>query len=220
MAITLTRSAADHVARFIQKRGKGVGIRLGVKTSGCSGMAYKLEFADETVPEEMLAAFDDTAGMPLARRLLGALAASVIGGVLIALAASGPDTASVEAPPEPARRTATSAGTPTDAAPPLADYAASARSEKGDAAPVLFAPAGGFIAVSREPAAEATPKRPEEPTLRDARSDGSHSAPSIPDPREDPTPAEPTMARSEARDGASPRRSLPAAPTPMTTPDR
>ena len=54
MAITLTRSAAEQVARFIQKRGKGVGIRLGVKTSGCSGMAYKLEFADETVDEDVI----------------------------------------------------------------------------------------------------------------------------------------------------------------------
>ncbi|MCB1960705.1 MAG: iron-sulfur cluster assembly protein IscA [Rhodocyclaceae bacterium] len=54
MAITLTQSAANHVARFIEKRGKGVGIRLGVKTSGCSGMAYKLEFADETAPEDVI----------------------------------------------------------------------------------------------------------------------------------------------------------------------
>lgn len=46
MAITLTEKAAKHVARSIEKRGKGVGLRLGVKTSGCSGMAYQLEFAD------------------------------------------------------------------------------------------------------------------------------------------------------------------------------
>ena len=37
---------------FIAKRGKGFGIRLGVKTSGCSGMAYKLEFADASEPED------------------------------------------------------------------------------------------------------------------------------------------------------------------------
>ena len=54
MAITLSQRAADHVARFIEKRGKGVGIRLGVKTSGCSGMAYKLEFADEISPEDIV----------------------------------------------------------------------------------------------------------------------------------------------------------------------
>jgi iron-sulfur cluster assembly protein len=44
--ITMTESAAKHVANFLSKRGKGIGIRLGVKTSGCSGMAYKLEFVD------------------------------------------------------------------------------------------------------------------------------------------------------------------------------
>ena len=44
MSITLTESAARHVQRYLEKRGKGVGLRLGVKTSGCSGMAYKLEF--------------------------------------------------------------------------------------------------------------------------------------------------------------------------------
>ena len=48
MAISLSESAARHVSNFIAKRGKGFGIRLGVKTSGCSGMAYKLEFVDNT----------------------------------------------------------------------------------------------------------------------------------------------------------------------------
>ncbi len=46
MAITLTENAARHVLAFLAKRGKGIGLRLGVRTSGCSGMAYKLEFAD------------------------------------------------------------------------------------------------------------------------------------------------------------------------------
>lgn len=46
MAITLTETAAKHVQNFISKRGKGVGLRIGVRTTGCSGMAYKLEFAD------------------------------------------------------------------------------------------------------------------------------------------------------------------------------
>jgi len=46
MAVTLSERAAKHVTNFIAKRGKGVGIRLGVRTSGCSGMAYTLEFAD------------------------------------------------------------------------------------------------------------------------------------------------------------------------------
>jgi len=46
MSITMTENAAQHVQNFLTKRGKGVGLRLGVRTSGCSGMAYKLEFAD------------------------------------------------------------------------------------------------------------------------------------------------------------------------------
>ncbi|KIA79597.1 MULTISPECIES: iron-sulfur cluster assembly protein IscA [Chromobacterium] len=46
MALTLSERAAAHISAFIAKRGKGLGVRLGVKTSGCSGMAYKLEFVD------------------------------------------------------------------------------------------------------------------------------------------------------------------------------
>jgi iron-sulfur cluster assembly protein len=52
MAVTLTDRAAEHVRRYIEKRGKGVGVRLGVKTTGCSGLAYKLEFADDIQPED------------------------------------------------------------------------------------------------------------------------------------------------------------------------
>lgn len=47
MSITLTESAANHINQFLSNRGKGVGIRLGVKTTGCSGMAYVIEFADQ-----------------------------------------------------------------------------------------------------------------------------------------------------------------------------
>ena len=54
MPVTLSEPAAQHVAAFIAKRGKGVGIRLGVKTSGCSGMAYKLEFADAPAPDDLV----------------------------------------------------------------------------------------------------------------------------------------------------------------------
>ncbi|NBS98704.1 MAG: iron-sulfur cluster assembly protein IscA [Betaproteobacteria bacterium] len=46
MAVTLSESAARHVTRYLENRGKGIGLRLGVRTTGCSGMAYKLEFAD------------------------------------------------------------------------------------------------------------------------------------------------------------------------------
>jgi iron-sulfur cluster assembly protein len=53
MAVTLTEKAADHVQSFLAKRGKGVGLRIGVRTSGCSGMAYKLEFADAVDPSDL-----------------------------------------------------------------------------------------------------------------------------------------------------------------------
>jgi len=47
MSITLTESAANRIKLFLAKRGKGEGLRLGVKPSGCSGMSYVLEFVDE-----------------------------------------------------------------------------------------------------------------------------------------------------------------------------
>ena len=43
MAITLTEKAARHINRYIERRGKGLGLRFGVRTTGCSGLAYKLE---------------------------------------------------------------------------------------------------------------------------------------------------------------------------------
>ena len=52
MAITLTVKAANHVSSYIARRGKGVGLRLGVRTTGCSGLAYTLEFADEVAPHD------------------------------------------------------------------------------------------------------------------------------------------------------------------------
>ena len=47
MAVTLTEAAANRVKTFLENRGKGIGLRLGVKTTGCSGMAYVIEFAGE-----------------------------------------------------------------------------------------------------------------------------------------------------------------------------
>jgi len=47
MAISMTDSALSHLQKELTKRGKGIGIRLGVKTTGCSGLGYVLEFADE-----------------------------------------------------------------------------------------------------------------------------------------------------------------------------
>lgn len=55
--ITLTENAAKHIQTFLEKRGKGLGIRLGVKTSGCSGMAYTMEFVDEANAEDLV--FED-----------------------------------------------------------------------------------------------------------------------------------------------------------------
>jgi iron-sulfur cluster assembly protein len=53
MAITLTESAAQHVSRYLENRGKGLGLRLGVRTTGCSGYAYQLEYADEAGPDDV-----------------------------------------------------------------------------------------------------------------------------------------------------------------------
>ena len=54
MAITVTTAAAKHVTSFMARRGRGVGLRLGVKTTGCSGLAYKLEYADEIAAEDVV----------------------------------------------------------------------------------------------------------------------------------------------------------------------
>jgi iron-sulfur cluster assembly protein len=47
MAISISPTAAEHVANQLADRGHGIGIRVGVKTTGCSGMAYVLEFVDK-----------------------------------------------------------------------------------------------------------------------------------------------------------------------------
>ncbi len=52
MSISITDSAAQHVKSCLDQRGKGVGVRLGVKTTGCSGMAYTIEFADQVEEED------------------------------------------------------------------------------------------------------------------------------------------------------------------------
>ena len=57
MAITLTDAAAVRVQSFLKNRSKGIGLRLGVKTNGCSGMAYVIEFADDVEPEDQV--FED-----------------------------------------------------------------------------------------------------------------------------------------------------------------
>jgi iron-sulfur cluster assembly protein len=57
MAISVTAAAAGHVQRQLEARGHGEGIRIGVKTSGCSGLAYVLEFVDAIQPEDQV--FED-----------------------------------------------------------------------------------------------------------------------------------------------------------------
>lgn len=54
MAISMTEAAAQHVRRSLEGRGKGEGIRLGVRTTGCSGLAYVLEFVDEQAAEDLV----------------------------------------------------------------------------------------------------------------------------------------------------------------------
>jgi iron-sulfur cluster assembly protein len=52
MGVTLTDRAAEHVRGYLAKRGKGLGLRLAVRTTGCSGLAYVLEFADEVAAND------------------------------------------------------------------------------------------------------------------------------------------------------------------------
>ncbi len=52
MSITLTEAAAQHVQKSLTKRGKGQGLRVGVRKSGCSGLAYVVELADVAAPED------------------------------------------------------------------------------------------------------------------------------------------------------------------------
>jgi len=57
MAISMTPAAAERVRSFLANRGKGIGLRVGVKTTGCSGLAYVLEFVDELNTDDQV--FDD-----------------------------------------------------------------------------------------------------------------------------------------------------------------
>ncbi len=57
MAITLTDSAAERVRTYIDKRGKGVGLRLGVTLTGCSGYSYVINYADEVAGSDVV--FED-----------------------------------------------------------------------------------------------------------------------------------------------------------------
>jgi len=52
MAVTLTSAAAERVKSMIEKRGKGLGLRVGTKVSGCAGYAYTVDYADEIDEED------------------------------------------------------------------------------------------------------------------------------------------------------------------------
>ena len=54
MAISLTASAATRVRTFLAKRGNGVGLRLGVRRSGCNGWAYTIDYADAVRPDDVV----------------------------------------------------------------------------------------------------------------------------------------------------------------------
>jgi iron-sulfur cluster assembly protein len=57
MAISLTDSAVTRVRAFLEKRGRGVGLRVGVRRSGCNGWAYTIDYADAVEPDDVV--FDD-----------------------------------------------------------------------------------------------------------------------------------------------------------------
>lgn len=57
MAITLTKSAVSRVRDYLDKRGAGVGLRLGIKKTGCSGFAYVINYADKIEPDDVV--FED-----------------------------------------------------------------------------------------------------------------------------------------------------------------
>ena len=57
MAISLTKSAADRVSTYLQKRGAGVGLRLGVTKTGCSGYSYVINYAESVEGEDVV--FED-----------------------------------------------------------------------------------------------------------------------------------------------------------------
>jgi iron-sulfur cluster assembly protein len=71
MTISLTPAAADRVKSFLQTRGQGIGLRLGVRKTGCSGFAYVINYADDSQPDDLVfenqgvKVFIDPASLPL-----------------------------------------------------------------------------------------------------------------------------------------------------------
>lgn len=54
MAVTLTENAAKHASAMLEKRGHGIGLRLGTKKSGCTGFAYVVDYADELTADDVV----------------------------------------------------------------------------------------------------------------------------------------------------------------------
>lgn len=54
MSITLTQKAADHINKHLQKHGQAIGLRLGVKTTGCSGLAYNVEYVEQSQDSDQI----------------------------------------------------------------------------------------------------------------------------------------------------------------------
>ena|SRR5690606_13091077 len=57
MAISLTESAADRVHKYLAARGRGLGLKLGVRKTGCSGFSYVIDYADQSAPDDVV--FED-----------------------------------------------------------------------------------------------------------------------------------------------------------------
>ena len=70
MAISLTASAAERVRSHLARRGSGLGLRLAIKSSGCSGFSYVVDYADEARPDDLvfdshgIKVFVDPASLP------------------------------------------------------------------------------------------------------------------------------------------------------------
>jgi iron-sulfur cluster assembly protein len=59
MTVSMTKAASERVKSFLANRGKGLGLRLGIKTTGCSGLAYVLEFVDDLNADDEVFRVDD-----------------------------------------------------------------------------------------------------------------------------------------------------------------
>lgn len=59
MSVTMTPAASERVKSFLVNRGQGLGLRLGIKTTGCSGLAYVLEFVDDLNEDDQLFSIND-----------------------------------------------------------------------------------------------------------------------------------------------------------------